>query len=239
MSNTTNTFIPKFHVDNQEGYGKALRTLHEEISTINKNITYLDVYNIVDVVTDKINFSAQVGKLGVNSALIINAQPFSENSVNYNTGDIIYKTSTGNVIHIRAQAGGIYYPKSIDQKNGGLNITYAYASSTLEGSYPGEGEKEIGPYQTIEFSNLQNQTSNTNIYGLWIPYTDTIVALKDGNGKLIQPQIQFWLVTGDDKNNKQPVEQIFIDYSLKTSGNNWVVELSDISERNDIYMKVK
>lgn len=237
MSNTTNTFIPKFHVDNQEGYGKALRTLHEEISTINKNITYLDVYNIVDVVTDKINFSAQVGKLGVNSALIINAQPFSENSVNYNTGDIIYKTSTGNVIHIRAQAGGIYYPKNIDQKDGGLSITYAYASSTLDGDYPGEGEKEIGPYQTIEFSNLQNQTSNTNIYGLWIPYNEDnkeLAGLKDENGNLIQPQIQFWLV-----NDNSPAEQIFIDYSLKTNGDNWVVELSDISERNDIYMKVK
>ena len=238
MSNTTNTFTPKFHVDNQEGYGKALRTLHEEISTINKNITYLDVYNIVDVVTDKVNFSAQVGKLGVNSALIINAQPFSENSVNYNTGDIIYKTSTGNVIHIRAQAGGIYYPKSIDQKDGGLSITYVYASSTWEGEYPGEGEKEIGPYKTITFSNLQNQTSNTNIYGLWIPYKDKnneIVGLKDGNNNLIQPQIQFWLVNDD----KQPVEQIFIDYSLKTNGDNLVVELPDISGRNDIYMKVK
>lgn len=237
MSNTTNTFTPKFHVDNPEKYGEALRTLHKEISTINKNITYLDVYNIVDVVTDKINFSAQVGKLGVNSALIINAQPFSENSVNYNTGDIIYKTSTGNVIHIRAQAGGIYYPQSIIQEGGGLSITYAYASSTLEGSYPGEGEKEIGPYQIITFSNLQNQTSNTNIYGLWIPYTDPIVALKDENGNLIQPQIQFWLV--NNNNDNSPVEQIFIDYSLKDNGNNWVVELSDISERNDIYMKVK
>lgn len=235
MSNTTNTFTPKFHVDNQERYGEALRTLHKEISTINKNITYLDVYNIVDVVTDKINFSAQVGKLGVNSALIINAQPFSENSVNYNTGDIIYKTSTGNVIHIRAQAGGIYYPQSITQEGGGLSITYAYASSTLEGEYPGEGEKEIGPYKTIKFSNLQNQTSNTNIYGLWIPYKDNeIVGLKYGEN-LIQPQIQFWLVDA-----KQPVEQIFIDYSLKTNGDNFVVKLSDISpEREDIYMKVK
>ena len=66
---------------------------------------------------------AQINSLPNNSSLVINAPSFVLNEETYKTGDIILKLYNGTSIHIRAQAGGIFYPSSLTTRDEGKNYT--------------------------------------------------------------------------------------------------------------------
>ena len=98
-------------------YQERLNELDQAIANVKKNITYLDTLNIIDAVTDKKNFAAQMNALTPNSSLVINTEPFNESGVNYSRGDIILKDASDIIHHIPGQSGGLYYPKRITQPN--------------------------------------------------------------------------------------------------------------------------
>ena len=144
--------------------------LYERISKVSKEINYLDLYNIVDVVTDKTTVRAQINNLTPNSSLVINTEPFYINSDFYNTGDIILKNSIGRVIHIPAQPGGIYFPASIRSSNGTYQIEYQYYGQEPQESpisTPANTDSIQTPSKKITFTNLEAQDpSNSYIYGI-------------------------------------------------------------------------
>ena len=105
------TFMTK--AANAADFQTQIDNLNTKLNSVAKNLTYFDFYNIVDVTVNKNNFSAQVNALTPNTSLIINSEPFFLNDVYYNTGDIIFKSSNSNIVHIKAQTGGIYYPNKI------------------------------------------------------------------------------------------------------------------------------
>ena len=80
-----------FKIAKEADYSTQLSDLNNEINSVKKQITYLDVYNITDTVTDKNTFNAKVNALMNNSSLVINTTPFFINDKLYNTGDIILK----------------------------------------------------------------------------------------------------------------------------------------------------
>lgn len=207
MSKTV-IFNPPFNVGSSEEYGKALQAINNKIDEIGKTITYLDVYNIVDVVTDYTKLPAQINSLPNNSSLVINAPSFVLNEETYKTGDIILKLYNGTNIHIRAQAGGIFYPSSLITKDGGKNYTLQYSFSPSE---PVEGSSTGTLAKTISFENIKTDNSNKTIYGIFEEFGKTGSYYFDAITS-VQPQIQFW-----------KDEEIFCDFILTLTNNQYKV----------------
>ena len=212
------TFITK--AENARDFQTQIDNLNTKLDNVAKNLTYFDFYNIVDVTVNKNNFSAQVNALTPNTSLIINSEPFFFNDVHYNTGDIIFKSSNSNIVHIKAQTGGIYYPNKITFENNSYSIEYKYtptqpntktSTSATVGTEIKGGAKEI-----IQFTGLTTHAPST-IYGLWREFNDGIfdIYYKDNQynqDNIIQPYIKFYLY--DKENNKGP-EEVCLDYKLK------------------------
>ena len=209
------TFITK--AVNARDFQSQIDNLNTKLDRVAKNLTYFDFYNIVDVTINKNNFSAQVNALTPNTSLIINSEPFFLNNVYYNTGDIIFKSSNSNIVHIKAQTGGIYYPYKISLVNNSYSIQYKYtptqpATGTEEDVQVSKDNQEYnanGAAYTMTFNGLNNSNQGT-IYGLWQKFTNSFRAYKKGN-TIIQPYIKFYLY---DKDNKVSPEEICLDYSL-------------------------
>ena len=231
------TFMTK--ATNARDFQTQINNLNTKLDSVAKNLTYFDFYNIVDVTVNKNNFSAQVNALTPNTSLIINSEPFFLNNVYYNTGDIIFKSSNSNIVHIKAQTGGIYYPNKITFENNSYSIEYKYTptqpvtGSSTDVDVSIEDQAANGAAETIKFNGLTTNAPS-NIYGLWQPFNasfDTYV--KDNI--VIQPYIKFYLY--DEKNNIGP-EEICLDYKLKVENNKWKIEIVDSIPAN-LWMKVK
>lgn len=233
------TFMTK--ATNARDFQTQIDNLNTKLDSVAKNLTYFDFYNIVDVTVNKNNFSAQVNALTPNTSLIINSEPFFLNNVYYNTGDIIFKSSNSNIVHIKAQTGGIYYPYKITKSNesDSYSIEYKYTStqpntktstSATVGNEIKGGAKEI-----IQFTGLTNSNQGI-IYGLWQKLNNGIFDIyKDSKGNNIQPYIKFYLY--DEEKNIGP-EEICLDYKLKVENDKWKVEIEDPIPTN-LWMKVK
>lgn len=241
------TFMTKTR--NAADFQTQIDNLNTKLDSVAKNLTYFDFYNIVDVTINKNNFSAQVNALTPNTSLIINSEPFFLNNVYYNTGDIIFKSSNSNIVHIKAQTGGIYYPYKITKSNDSdsYSIEYKYTStqpntktstSATVGTEIKDGAKEI-----IQFTGLTSSDQSI-IYGLWREFNDGInngifdIYYKNNQNNpdnRIQPYIKFYLY--DEEKNIGP-EEICLDYKLKVENDKWKVEIEDPIPTN-LWMKVK
>ena len=238
------TFMTK--ATNARDFQTQIDNLNTKLDNVAKNLTYFDFYNIVDVTVNKNNFSAQVNALTPNTSLIINSEPFFLNNVYYNTGDIIFKSSNSNIVHIKAQTGGIYYPYKITKSNDSdfYSIEYKYASTqpvTGSSTDDEEATKDGVPLgssivggikEEIKFVGLTTHAPST-IYGLWKKFTNSFPACKK-NGTVIQPYIKFYLY--DKENNKGP-EEVCLDYKLKVENDKWKIEID--SAPTNLWIKVK
>lgn len=208
-------------------YGSQLAALQEQIDNISKNITYLDVYNIIDTVEAKDELNVKVAGLVNNSSLVINCPTFQEGDEEYATGDIVLKNNNGEIIHIEAQPGGVYYPENISNSGNNITIQYKYAINTPEAGseYPEEGKTTPpdGPKETMSFP-LNITAGDQFIYGYWKqnPYS---FEKKEG----VTPQIQVWFAE-DDR-----MEQVYCDFVLSESGKDYIV--SNLPA--DVWIKVK
>ena len=231
------TFMTK--AANAADFQTQIDNLNTKLNSVAKNLTYFDFYNIVDVTVNKNNFSAQVNALTPNTSLIINSEPFFLNDVYYNTGDIIFKSSNSNIVHIKAQTGGIYYPNKITFENNSYSIEYKYTptqpvtGSSTDVDVSIEDQAANGAAETIKFNGLTTHAPS-NIYGLWQPFSASFdTSVKDNI--VIQPYIKFYLY--DEKKNIGP-EEICLDYKLKVENNKWKIEIVDSIPAN-LWMKVK
>lgn len=239
------TFNQKFK--NSTDFQNQIIDLNNKINSVAKNLTYFDFYNIVDVVTNKNNFNGQINNLTQNSSLIINCNPFYSNEEYYNTGDIIFKSSVGNIVHIRAQTGGIYYPyKIITEDNGSTyNIQYKYSaikptinSTEVNGVLTEDGKKEWKATlaETINFKQLTSEEQGS-IYGLWQEFpANGLFEASFKNNIAIQPYIKFYLCDNSGNN----MEEISIDYILTLNNTQWKIDFVDNSVNTaNLWMKVK
>lgn len=239
------TFMTK--TANARDFQTQIDNLNTKLDNVAKNLTYFDFYNIVDVNVNKNNFNAQVNALTPNTSLIINSEPFFLNDVYYNTGDIIFKSSNNNIVHIKAQTGGIYYPYKISLIDNSYSIQYKYTSTqpavgtekTTGVSIQGVDHTIDNAAYTITFNGITNSNQGI-IYGLWRAFNDGIFEIyykdsKDNQDNIIQPYIKFYLY--DEEKNIGP-EEICLDYILKVENNKWKIEIADSTPIN-LWMKVK
>lgn len=224
---STQTFQCPINIADKDGYSAALGELERQISQIKRQISYFDVYNVVDVVVDKDTFAAKVAALPLNSSLVVNCdESFYNNGELYSRGDIIFKINTGENIHIKSQTGGIYYPSRLTQD--GVNFTIEYSYSSTPPLNPtgaiGNTEQPLGAPASTITATLNTNPNSGKIYSSWLSQPD-----KSGRivfprlfveGNVVEPVIQFFWI---DDNGE--TEQVITEYRLNVDGSgNWIVE---------------
>ena len=237
-----------FSVTNKESFQGALNDLTQKINDVAKQISYFDVYNIVDTVVDKNLFTSQVNALTNNSSLVINTEPFYINGVSYNTGDIILKNNKGQDIHIKAQTGGIYYPSKIvkDTASNSFSIQYAYSAiqPTLGSTtnYDVDSDGITSPAEKITISGFSANLNTNYVYGLWREFGNGSFSTFTRENVLVKPYIKFYLVSKDDNGEDIDMEEIYLDYSLNINEEKttWTISLTDdFSDSANLWIKVK
>ena len=199
-------------IQDESSYQKAIKQLYEEISKVKKEITYYDVFNIVDTVVNPKLFEVQVNNLTNNSSLVINTPPFYSNGKLYGTGDVILKNANGEWIHIRAQAGGIYYPSQLSGNNGQYELVYKFSSAMPEIEFSKNGSLA----KEIKFELKGADASKSSIYGIFDSFTGKY-ELSDSSA--ITPMVKFFLMNED----ADEIEEISLEYTRTYNNNTWTI----------------
>lgn len=226
-----------------ESFGDALETLNNEIAQVRKEITYLDVYNIVDTVVSQENMAAQINALAPNSSLVVNTAPCELNGVNYARGDIILKNAHSEIIHIPGATGGVYYPKQITaDDNGNYTLQYQFtpqdpilnetANAVAESSNSNIWSVS-SVVQNINFPLTVESTSS--IYGQEKLISDFKVSIDKFNSS-IPPVVEFYFCESSDS-SYIPVEKIDLEYSITSDGQ--IMIPSDFSAEAKVLVRVK
>ena len=237
MATNERTFQKPFSVATSGEYSEALNQLNNELKNIQKNITYLDAYNITTSVITEADFPSTQALLVPGSALVVNTPySFEFGGDTYRVGDVVLRLATGELVHIRAQVGGLYYPKKLEAVDGGYNLSYEYLAATPTKESADVNDNEVTtPGKNITFTGITAE-ADSNIYGIWDkinpPYnssqreyiaSDTIVGdyhysfsskFKQNSDKtysLISPVIKFFY-SGD---GVTCVDELKIAYTLK------------------------
>ena len=243
------TFTYPVSLGNATDFAASLNWLNEKLDSVQKQVSYFDFYNITGAVSDYNLFSAQINSLPLNESLVVNTPPFYYNGENYSPGDIIIKNSLGNIHHIKAQTGGVYYPKTLT-KNGEIYVLqYAFSDSSPTLSSSTVDVPEDGSSVSAEFAEVMTyqglkETQTTNIYGEYgklnksgIFSFDAVYSTPPGatQEEVVWPFIQFFITLDD----ATPLEQIFLDYNLELRNRQWAIFIPDYKENSNIYVKVK
>lgn len=234
-----------FKIAKEADFSTKLSELNNKIDSVKKQITYLDVYNISDTVTDKNTFNAKVNALMNNSSLVINTTPFFVNNKLYKTGDIILKNNYGDIIHIKSQSGGIFYPSSVtkdDSNNYAIQYEFSESSPSEETCTVAVNTPATLAKQ-ITFTNLTSIDNNSNyVYGVWQKVSSNIFNIdifkKDSTS--IQPYIKFFI--SSDTENGNLAEEILLDYKIEeVDGNKWkiTIDSNQFIRDNQLWVKVK
>lgn len=252
------TFNLPTKIGNDTNFSKALSDLNDRINLLKKEVSYFDLYNISETVTDEKTFSEQLNNLPLNQSIVINTAPFYQNGTMYSTGDILIKSSQGKVFHIPAQTSGVFYPESIREvtpgSDGSYVITFAYSGQAPTQTEPVTVDigNEASLATKINFQGLKGIQPAT-IYGIWlaatIDNTKNIYTFNvaKNDSKIVKPVIQFYFCkqTEEDDTEVIPVEQVYVDYVLELITEEdedgqltekWKVTTDQIS---DLFMKVK
>lgn len=211
-------------------FQQDLMFLNEKLDNVQKRLTFYDFYNIAAIVEDPALIQTTINNLLPNTALIIN----TNNAAQYSRGDIVFKTSAGDTMTIRAQTGGLYYPSQITtEDNTNYTISYAYTSSA-----PAEGssvDAEVNgtpatPAASISFAGVQAGDKEKGVaYGIiknrgedkWnqIDLVYRVGTTEQNDNNLLYPVIKFFT----DEN-----EEVYFTYTITKSASTLTITSDDI-----------
>lgn len=186
-----------------------------------------DFYKISDVVTESSQFAAKSNSLVELTGLIINCNSFIFNDDSYNRGDIVYREADGQLVHIPAERGGMFYPSKItkDAHNNNFTFTYSFINTAPSDDTPANIDKDIhnvwdasnaSTNKQINFQNIEPSES-TLIYSEAIVTPNNVATsiTFDAYKKdevLVQPIIKMYILT-----NNGNYEEIYVDFSCTYS----------------------
>ena len=208
-------------------FQQDLMFLNEKLEAVQKRLTFYDFYNIAAIVEDPSLLQTTINNLLPNTALIIN----TNNAGNYNRGDIVFKTSTGDIQTIRAQSGGLYYPAKLTKSGNNYTLEYKYSASAPTIGQPAEDVSlgETANLSTsITFKGLTDASKSEGIaYGVIKQYgekdwnsIEAVATPKDN--KLIWPVIKFFTNWN---------EEVYFTYTLTPAtkaGEKFIINNDDI-----------
>lgn len=134
--------LPHNKADNPAKIMENINYLYNKMKQCTRSVTFFDLYKINTIITQDSEFDAQINALEPYSTAIINSNITTANQV-YSPGDMIVKNIDGTTSTIRAQRGGIFYPKTIKKiDNNNNNFSYDF-SFDFRSAAPGPGDPSI------------------------------------------------------------------------------------------------
>lgn len=232
-------------------YQEQLTGLSEQLNNIEKQISYLDLYNITTSVDQEEELASAITLLPPGEALVINIQnTFTLDGETYKTGDIILRLIDNSVIHVVSNVGGVYFPSKLESSDDGYTLTYSFSPSMPpigQTEYKGSEIKE--PTREISF-NLNTNNSDSNIYGLFrnlaVENNNKFEAVFVDN-IAVKPLIKFFEVDDEIEGSEIIEEELMVEYTLALTTNidnnkkEWVVSIdSGINPSQwSLWMQVK
>lgn len=247
----TSNFKNVYRAATPDEYQAALLQLNEKINTIQKNISYLDTYNITTAVNNEEDLPAAISLLPPGEGLVVNVQySFRHEGEIYKTGDVVLRLLSNDVIHIQSNVGGVYYPQKLEEVDGGFKITYAFSASappqeaatintTESGGKTTQEVDSIG--NTVTFSVDTTDISEQQVYGylskiqpatggkdyhLSFPAVSTNIS---DSAEYVKPLVKFFLCEEPAVSGDMPkiLNELSIAYKLWLDGANWKLTLWD------------
>ena len=216
----------------RDSFQKNLELINSRINTIQKELSYWDLYRITHTVTSEQSFPSVVSSLAVGEAAVINCKTFDYSNQRYHRGDVVVKISDSEEILVPAINTGVYQPTKLYPIEPGSNtyqIEYEYTEAAQDGDI-----------MTLNFE-MSNESS---IYGNTYEFVATNRS-QDFNSfffnlKPIKPVIKSFLSEGGTYEEIILNEDLLITYATDTS--KWEIEANadifgDII--NKLYIQVK
>ena len=203
--------------DSMQDFNEKLQSIHDRINKLHKQLTYWDLYHITQTVSSADEFGLKFSALNIGESMIINAnKSFMRDQRLYSRGDIVMKMENGEKLYIAGRNAGVYKPSNIALKdNNNLAITYEfldYQPTTTE-------EKNLNYAVTLTGIQAKAAYSINQILPEPSKESNESTCQFDvikANEKTVQPVIKFFLDN----------EEVYIDYKLTLSNNQYTVTVS-------------
>lgn len=109
---------------------KNIEYLYKKIQQCTRQVSYFDLYKIRDTVSNSNELEAKIAALAPFTSLVVNTNTETQDGHKYSPGDLIVKHVDGTFSAIKAQRGGIFYPKLVQRRevkdSSGENSNYVY-----------------------------------------------------------------------------------------------------------------
>lgn len=218
----------------KDSFQKNLELINSRINTIQKELSYWDLYRITHTVTSEQSFPSVISSLAVGESAVINCKTFDYSNQRYHRGDVVVKISDSTEVLVPAINTGVYRPTKLSPIESGSNtyqIEYEYTEAV-----------EDGDKVPLHF-NISNESS---IYGNTYELDSNNIH-KDFqtfffNTKPIKPVIKSFI--GDGVTYEEIIlnEDLLITYATNVSPNKWNIDIaSSVFEGtiNKLYIQVK
>lgn len=230
---------------------KNIEYLYKKVQQCTRQVSYFDLYKIKDTVSNSSELEAKIAALAPFTSLVVNINTETQDGHKYSPGDLIVKHVDGTFSAIKAQRGGIFYPKLVQrrqaQDSSGENSNYVYdftfsfkenapspnSSATIDG-------KEVADTTQWDASdkysaNMVFQGLETNSVGS--PYNQ-VITTNDKNYNSLFTDTGF-LLTCAYNTNELPIppiiqcyyehdnisEEVYVDQIVKLDSNSWKIQL--------------
>lgn len=202
--------------EDTETFSRNLQLIEARIDSIQKELSYWDLYKITSKVTDPQELDSVYNDLIVGQSLVIECASFTSNDgQDLHRGDVIVKLSSNEAALIYAVSSGFYVP-NIATAQGQVVIRYDYQ----------EGQP-LPSQQSIVASVSLGTASNSFIYGCYANISSSTQYIfpkyvYGQNQTLIRPIVKFFT----EENNQ--LEEVVLNEALPSLvGASWSVSFSD------------
>lgn len=233
----TQSFKRSYSATTKEEFSDSLSELATNINQIQKEISYLDVYNITVAVSDPTQLESTISSLAPGSALVVNfTTKYASGNRVYKMGDVVLKTALGEEVYISSQVGGTYFPAQITQTDNSYTVLFQYYESqpqvgTTTLTVGESWDENEAPYEKIVF-DLNGAQEEGPCYGFLqtIPdnsstfsFNSVFYTPEGGSSTPIEPMIKFFI--GEDEYTI--TEEIELEYSISFSDSSkkWTVSV--------------
>lgn len=199
-------------INYREIFEQNIQLINHRISQLHKELSYWDLYKLTSQVKTPEELNTVFDGLLPGQALVINTpNNFIQNNETYAKGDVVLKLFDESAVIVKAINAGIYKP-DVEHATG----SEPYIKFVFQSEMPSDEDKEV-------FFPIGNFDANSGFIYAWYKDVGDVTSfsfpvesfIKDNVSSNVYPHIRFFT---------EKKEEIFCDYKLLNSNNNYTVD---------------
>lgn len=216
-------------------FQKNLELLNSRINTVQKELSYWDLYKITHTVTSEQSFPSVISSLAVGESAVINCETFDYSNQRYRRGDVVVKISDSEEILVQAINTGVYKPQPIVG-------TLTPGTNTYQIKYKYEEAVPDGDIVSLKFPISDESSTYGNTYELDSDHMHKDFQTFFFSTEPIKPVIKSFI--GDGVTYEEIIlnEDLLITYATNVSPNKWNIDIASSVFKgiiNKLYIQVK